>query len=496
MLFKMKQRRHSLASYMMAALLIVSNTVAAQAENEETKQWPDLPLLTIETIDHVEPTATVVTPPEGCLGTSIVSEHVPGRMVITLKGETLYDSGDYIKGESGMRMKIRGNSTGAHLPQHPYKLKLSKKADLLTPNGGKAKSKDWALLSVHTWNKAMKGEESNILTEMGNAVCSALGFSWVPRTQFVNLVLNGKYQGIYHLSETFERSDSRVNIGKKGLLIENDAYWWKPGEVYFKTNHQNEAMGYTFKYPDSDDVTEAELANITTYMNSVEEAIFSDNEADNYLDYTEFARWILAHDILGSNDAAGSNAYLYKNELSENEPNDDKLKMATLWDLDSSFLVDDNTWSNQHKMDVFYYPELFKKEGFVEKYKELYNEKKDGIYASVSDCLNKMKDNIGEAFEQSRAMHQEVFKGECVNTLSEQIDDVLTHLKTRLDALETMVPAMNVETGISNVQTPTTLWQRTDLFGRNYTHTNASTLPSQIYIEKMNDGTVRKVFKK
>ena len=93
-------------------------------------------------------------------------------------------------------------------------------------------------------------------------------------------------------------------------------------------------------------------------------------------------------------------------------------------------------------------------------------------------------------------MHQEVFKGECVNTLSEQIDDVLAHLKTRLDALETMVPAMNVETGISNVQTPTILWQRTDLFGRNYTHTNASTLPSQIYIEKMNDGTVRKVFKK
>ena len=49
MLFKKKQRSHSLASYMMAALLIVSNTVAAQAENEETKQWPDLPLLTIET---------------------------------------------------------------------------------------------------------------------------------------------------------------------------------------------------------------------------------------------------------------------------------------------------------------------------------------------------------------------------------------------------------------------------------------------------------------
>lgn len=83
--------------------VIMSASLKAQTPTE----WPDLPLLTIKTVDGVMPTATKVFPPEGCVGEGILSEHVPGRLVMTLKGETLYDSGDYVKGESGVRIKIR-----------------------------------------------------------------------------------------------------------------------------------------------------------------------------------------------------------------------------------------------------------------------------------------------------------------------------------------------------------------------------------------------------
>ena len=86
-----------------------------------------IPLLNIETVDGEMPTYTIVNAPEGCIGTSITdNNYVPGRMVMTLKGETYYDSGDYEKNVSGMRIKIRGNSTGAFMNQHPYKIKLSK----------------------------------------------------------------------------------------------------------------------------------------------------------------------------------------------------------------------------------------------------------------------------------------------------------------------------------------------------------------------------------
>lgn len=146
-------------------LLMAMSSVAAAYAQDNTDKWPALPLLDITTNDGAEPTATVVNPPEGCLGQSIVSEHVPGRLVITLEGDTLYDSGDYVKGESGMRMKIRGNTTGANLAQHPYKLKLSKKADLL--NLGKSyKSKDCA---VPTAPPSSKVASSTAWCTMANA---------------------------------------------------------------------------------------------------------------------------------------------------------------------------------------------------------------------------------------------------------------------------------------------------------------------------------------
>ena len=39
-----------------------------------------------------------------------------------------YDSGDYVDGESGMTLKIRGNTSAWQL-RKPYKIKLQKKAD-------------------------------------------------------------------------------------------------------------------------------------------------------------------------------------------------------------------------------------------------------------------------------------------------------------------------------------------------------------------------------
>lgn len=343
------------------AFLLMPLLASAQKEVE----WPDIPLLTIETVDGVDMTATKVYPPEGVVGESIISSHVPGRLVITQKGKGVYDSGDYVKGESGIRIKIRGNTSGTNKVQKPYKLKLSKKADLLNMSKD-LKNKNWALLSLNVWNTALNNEESGILPLVELSVCRALDFPWTPKTRFVNVLLNGKYKEVYHLIETVERADNRIVTDKTGFVIENDAYWWKPNEVFFKTNKQHQYMGYTFKYPDSDDLTQEQLASISRYMNTVEDAIFkNDGSAADYIDYESFARRILAHDILGSLDAARSNMFLYKEELDDNNPTASKLKMATLWDFDTSFKCADSKWSNQHILSIFYYPELFKDHTYI-----------------------------------------------------------------------------------------------------------------------------------
>lgn len=167
--------------------------LCAEAGNDVV-EWPDIPLLNVTTVGGEFPTCDVVYPPEGCLGTGITgAEYVKGRLVMTLKGETLYDTGEYVKDESGMRIKIRGNSTGASAGQKPYKIKLSKKFDMLMRGDDDYKEKDWNLLKISMWNTGLDMDESNILTALGFMVSKAVGMEFVPGYTFVNLVMNGKY---------------------------------------------------------------------------------------------------------------------------------------------------------------------------------------------------------------------------------------------------------------------------------------------------------------
>lgn len=205
-------------SRILISIVALLATIQITINGQTTIEWPNLPLLSIETIEGQDPTATKVYPPEGAAGESIISNYVPGRLVITQKGNGVYDSGDYVKGESGIRIKIRGNTSGANKIQKPYKLKLSKKADLLNISKD-LKSKNWALLSLNVWNTALKNEESGILPLVGLSVCRALDFPWTPKTRLVNVLLNGNYKGVYHLIETVERADNRIVTDKTGFVI-------------------------------------------------------------------------------------------------------------------------------------------------------------------------------------------------------------------------------------------------------------------------------------
>lgn len=97
-------------SRILISIVALLATIQITINGQTTIEWPNLPLLSIETIEGQDPTATKVYPPEGAAGESIISNYVPGRLVITQKGKGVYDSGDYVKGESGIRIKIRDNA--------------------------------------------------------------------------------------------------------------------------------------------------------------------------------------------------------------------------------------------------------------------------------------------------------------------------------------------------------------------------------------------------
>ena len=126
---------HLLLAVLIATLMPAQQAIA-QTVSHWPEHWPNIPLVTITTVGGEMPTFERAQTPEGCMGTTITNNnYVAGRMVMTLKSDTLYDSKDFVADHSGMRLKIRGNSSGAFLDQKPYKLKLSKKADLLCRGG-------------------------------------------------------------------------------------------------------------------------------------------------------------------------------------------------------------------------------------------------------------------------------------------------------------------------------------------------------------------------
>lgn len=276
-----------------------------------------LPVLDISTVDHEEPTCDYVSAPAGCWGKSITNAtKVPGRLRI-FKGsdEPAYDTGEYDDGMGGMTVKLRGN-TSAYRAKKPYKIKLTDAADLIQCNRGVMKDKEWVLL-VDDSQRAFSG-----LT-LGRM----MGMKWTPRFQYVNLVFNDEYRGVYLLIESVKRNtDCRINVSKQGYIIEADAYWWN--EDFAIRSTISSPYGFTFKYPK--EFSDGQVEFIQQYLKEYEASLFKSNYTD-YIDIESFARWCLIQDIFGVYDSGGTNRFMSKYDQNPSS----LLEMPCLWDFDS-----------------------------------------------------------------------------------------------------------------------------------------------------------------
>ena len=455
--------------------------------------FPDLPVLNIVTVNGEMPTCTIIKAPEGCVGVSITdNDYVPGRMTVTLKGKTLYDSKEYIQGESGMRIKRRGNSTGAYLDQHPYKIKLSKKYDLLERGEKSFKHKEWLLLSMFTYNVKMTNHESNILNVAGSIVSKIVGQEWTPEFEFVNVVINGEYQGMYYLMESVERGDKRVVLDNTGFLIEDDTFWWNE-TVYFKTNHQQSLTAYTYKYPDNDDMTDSIQNIIKQYMNEFESALYSKGDVSHYIDYESFAKWILIHDILGTDDSAGCNRFLYKYNYDKNNPFSSKLKMGPVWDYDSTFRSDD--WSSIHTTNSwFYYSLLFEREDFVDVYLNLWKQVRPVILNELKIYFDEFLYKYKNVFDESIKLHLTIYPGEAKQTVSFQVNEILEKFTQRIALLDVLITQYGYSDDVNSIKNNNAqLIDIVNLQGNSVKTIDFHCLPSGVYIFKYSDGQYRKV---
>lgn len=399
----------------------------------------NVPVLRFTTDSGNEPQGYPIYPPEGLWGVGLAGDNYEkGKLVVTQNGKQVYSSGPYTSSTSGARIKLRGNTSAVGYKQKPYKITLSAKHNLVE---AEEKSKDWVLLPAHYGN-VIKIVTGNLLGKIMNMV-------YVPGYDFVNLVINGDYKGFYILTEGVEKETGRCNIDDSGFIIEDDAYWWNTS-TYFKGEILPDPVGYTFKYPDADDLTPGRLSQIKQYILDVETLLVEHGDIGAMIDIDSFARWLLAQDILGMGDAGGTNRYLIKENFTPNNPNSTLLKMGILWDFDAAFTNQDQ-FSAIHRLEYgFYFTHLWQFSAFREAYLKAWEDIAPHLYETLMTGLEEMNHKQGESIDACKKLHAMVHPSKNESFASE-IDFVDQWLQERIKWLDVNIPQ---EVGIKVEQLP------------------------------------------
>lgn len=196
-------------------------------------------------------------------------------------------------------VKGRGNASWDN-PKKPYALTLPPDANLLNMGG----SSNWILL-------ANAFDETNLNNKLVFHIANQVFPNWTPDCAYVDLYLNGKYNGLYLLAEKIEIQNNRLAIDADAgdFLCKVDLYTrWNTLRNPFVS-----ASGRTVEITAPRDPSELARLEIETLVNQMEQTLLSGNDlisADN-LDLDSWVRRYLIDEISGNIDSDFASSYFY-----------------------------------------------------------------------------------------------------------------------------------------------------------------------------------------
>lgn len=272
---------------------------------------PEMPVIRIETQDR----APILDR----------ENYVPASMTLDPNGSGYAD----YSGTLGIRG--RGNTTWS-APKKPYKLKLDVKSPLM----GIASERDWALLANYH-------DKSQLRTTAAMESSRATDLPFTPTLRHVEVILNGRYDGVYVLTQHQEVGPDRVNVTPMkptdisgteltgGYRLEIDARLEENDEPGFRT-----ARDLPVVIKDPDPATAEQFRYIRSYVQAFEDSLFASNYQDpvdgyrRFLDTSSFADHYLVEELTRSQDHFFSSTYFTK------ERGDPLLRFGPVWDFDIS----------------------------------------------------------------------------------------------------------------------------------------------------------------
>ncbi len=290
----------------------------------------------------------------------------------------------------------RGNSTwDSGSKKKPWRLKFPEKTKLLAEQDANyseinnyADAKSWTLL-CNVYDKSL----------IRNAVSAELGkrygMEFCPAYRFVDLVINGQYQGTYQVSDHVQVDKKRVNVDSKtGWFVEFSTLKFAE-DPYISVQAGNQSVLASIKNPETSIATTSGATTDTQY-DAMKEWIgkmwtnlcnganeYNTNSKADYkafrdmVDMKSLTGFVILQDLAGNYDGAMANVYAYKNAT------DDKLKFGPMWDLDLAYgnhskLEGSHFWEAQSQGVGYLFGYMWKDPYFVKALYENWLAFKDG----------------------------------------------------------------------------------------------------------------------
>lgn len=378
-------------------------------------------------------------------GLPLVTVTTPAKTEITSKEDWLEDATISISGAENenwnfepVKTSIRGRgNTTWYQPKKPYALKLDKKQKIM----GMQKHKRWVLIANYLDNSFIRNSMAFYLSDL-------FGLDYTVKGEFVDLILNGEYKGLYWLGEAIKVDENRINIDDgnnnmadsedKDYLLEMDVYYDEPAR--FKSSIKK--LPYMIKNDDYiiDDNKEltsgghARIGRLMTKINNLENLLYPDFEEgintndcsapdEDYadiIDIDSWAKFYLVNELMDNGELRHPKSCYFTYESST-----DTFKAGPVWDFDWAALA---TNHNVRLKNTIYYNALFKSPSFTDRVIEIWNEKSADI--EIDTKIEELRTQLAVA-----AKYDAVLWGVNHNPVSITCDDFNGHVDFLKEAL-------------------------------------------------------------
>lgn len=328
-------------SFVTACVLMLLASGPARAGDSASAPTPPtgLPLLRLDTAE-AKPVATTDT-------------YVGGRVAVAVNGYVDPFGGRRFHDLEPTAVKVRGRgNTTWEFPKKPLRLKLDDAREVL----GMSEDKDWVLLADYIDPTGLRNATA---FELGRR----LGVPFTNEARHVNLVLNGRYQGLYLLTEHTEVAPHRVVTDlRDGYLVEFDDYPY-PGEDIFSTEIID--LPLKIKFPEvaklEGAAREEAVARVTGVFAAFEKMIAAPDGPGDYaslIDVESLVDWFLVHEITHNYEPRHPKSCFF------HRARDGRIAAGPLWDFDYAYDYEEPSTDVLLLKDKFWFPYLFKDPAF------------------------------------------------------------------------------------------------------------------------------------